>query len=865
MAYGSNFRIATAFLLLMLIATHVAPISLGLSFWPLPFGPPAESAPANWSRMPAYLTAVDNFSFPHIDWPWRNTERNFLTAGELPLWNPYASLGLPFGPQYENQLFLPLEWIEIFGEPRLWNALLVAKILIAGVGTMLLVRRFCATIPATFAGGLFYSYSGYFLWFNTVPGFINAAAATPWLFLAIANLFDREMSPSRRTGQLALSIGFIWLCGQPQIAALSSLAVGAVFVGCWIAVTNRIQILVLALCGTILGFLIAAPQLLSFFGSLGRIYTLHPPTSYNDSGTLPLNFTLPVWPFLFGQLMTPWDPQLFPSRLNWEGLPLVAGSSGFLASILGLGFLISPGKTGRRPVLLCMITAIGLLSFAILICGTAGWSIWRPAGLDRVNFPRYITPVLSVFVAVTCAWGVENFRSASPRRLLLPPLLLFLSMLLTASVVWPIAGSQTALDRTYLYASLVLGIAPSALVLLTWCAIALVLITNKAESNRAMWPIAILAAGELMLFVRLGFDTTSELLRLVPLAFACVCAFALVLRRVVLANAALAAVLGGSVAILIFAEHRLAPVWDAYRHPPRYITFLQSMAGWREGLPRILTSRSIMVPNVGNAFGLSQLASLNPVQVDRSARFILEALATKPLDYTLPNAWSGLTPSPAHVSWEDYLARRSIYNALAVAFLVDSPSGPLSQINDASIRLVYRDEVAIYRDERAMPRAYAIDAAQLVGSLDEAIAAMRAAEFEPHRQAVVEAPSTTIPAAISGNSRGGITPLSITAFGSTRVDVDLAGGTYGLAVLSDAYYPGWTAEVDGQSRDIHIVNGVFRGVLVRPGDKLLTFHFMPPGLLELLILSLLAWAFSITLVLVPLTITSLLRLTASLT
>jgi hypothetical protein len=272
---------------------------------------------------------------------------------------------------------------------------------------MLLVRRFCSTVPAIFAGGLFYSYSGYFLWFNTVPGFINAAAATPWLFLAIANLFDQEISPSRRTGQLALSIGFIWLCGQPQIAALSSLTAGAVFVGCWIALSNRIQILTLALCGTLLGLLIAAPQLLSFFGSLGRIYTLHPPTSYNESGTLPLNLTLPIWPFLFGQLMTPWDPQLFGSRINWDAFPLLVGSSGFLTSILGLVLLIWPGKTGRRPLLLCMISAVALLLFAILICGTAGWSIWRPPDLGRINFPRYITPVLSVFLAVTCAWGIE--------------------------------------------------------------------------------------------------------------------------------------------------------------------------------------------------------------------------------------------------------------------------------------------------------------------------------------------------------------------------------------------------------------------------------------------------------------------------
>ena len=126
MAYGSNFRIATAFLLLMLIATHVAPISLGLSFWPLPHGPSAESAPANWSRMPAYLTAVDNFSFPHLDWPWRNTERNFPSAGDLP---PQAVVSKVRRLRSRN--FEPTAVstsphrtkIRIFGSPRLWNAL----------------------------------------------------------------------------------------------------------------------------------------------------------------------------------------------------------------------------------------------------------------------------------------------------------------------------------------------------------------------------------------------------------------------------------------------------------------------------------------------------------------------------------------------------------------------------------------------------------------------------------------------------------------------------------------------------------------------------------------------------------------------
>jgi len=850
MVCKSKFRIAATTLLGILIVTHVAPLSMGLSFCPLPYGPYADSAAMKSARKPATLTGVDNLTFPQVDWPWRKVERNFITAGELPLWNPYASLGLPLGPQYQNQLFLPLEWVEILGGPRLWNTLLVLKIFLAGVGAMLLAQRFCSATPAIMAGGLFYAYSSYFLWFNAVPAFVNGAMAAPWLFLAIAALFEEQRSDLRKTGQLALVIGFIWLCGQPQISIISSLAAGLLFVCYWIATPGqRSRTLSLAVCGTILGFFIAAPQLWSFADALGRGYSLHPPGSYSNYGTPPLNFILTIWPFLLGQLMWAWDTQLYPDQLNWEGFPLVVGTSGFLLSMLGLTLFVLPPRKGRRPLLLSGIVAIGLSSFFIIICASAGWSFWKPPGLDRVNFPRYVGPVLSLYVASTCAWGIENLRRASFRELLAPPILLLICASLAGSVVWSItAGGVSKIDPTYFRYSIVLGIAPCALVLLSWCAIVFVWISRKIEVERMVWAVVIIAAGELMFFVRLGFSVSDELLRLIPLGLFCIAAVVLVLRHTWIASATLAIGLTGSVGILIFAQDRLAPVYDPYLDPPRHIEFLKSVAGWREGAPRILSTQVVMEPNVGNAFALSELASRNPLQIDRTARVILDLLATEKLDYTIPNMWPGMTHAPGPLSWAEYLTRRPIYNALAVTYLVDAPSGPLSKNEDRSIELVYGDgNVAIYRDHLAMPRAYLINAVRPVGNFDEALTAMRDPQFEPHTQAIVEALPAELPATITGNSHGRIIGLPIVYFGSTRIDIDLGSRNEGLVVLADAYDVGWNAEIDGQPRSVFAVNGALRGVLIGPEDKTLTFRFSPPGFYPSLILALLAFVLSIAL------------------
>ncbi|MGC8947560.1 MAG: YfhO family protein, partial [Anaerolineae bacterium] len=51
-----------------------------------------------------------------------------------------------------------------------------------------------------------------------------------------------------------------------------------------------------------------------------------------------------------------------------------------------------------------------------------------------------------------------------------------------------------------------------------------------------------------------------------------------------------------------------------------------------------------------------------------------------------------------------------------------------------------------------------------------------------------------------------------------------------LLVLSDTFYPGWQAEVDGERAPIYRTNAVFRGVLVPPGKHRVEMTFRPSSL-----------------------------------
>jgi hypothetical protein len=60
---------------------------------------------------------------------------------------------------------------------------------------------------------------------------------------------------------------------------------------------------------------------------------------------------------------------------------------------------------------------------------------------------------------------------------------------------------------------------------------------------------------------------------------------------------------------------------------------------------------------------------------------------------------------------------------------------------------------------------------------------------------------------------------------SVRVDVEMA--CKGLLIVSDNWYPGWRAEVDGQAAEIWKVNTVIRGVVVNAGKHTVAMRYRP--------------------------------------
>jgi hypothetical protein len=134
------------------------------------------------------------------------------------------------------------------------------------------------------------------------------------------------------------------------------------------------------------------------------------------------------------------------------------------------------------------------------------------------------------------------------------------------------------------------------------------------------------------------------------------------------------------------------------------------------------------------------------------------------------------------------------------------------------------DGIQVYKNKKALPRTYVVY--ELEDGLDEEVMFSRMVEegFEPGRVALT---TSAVDYAAPEVLPGTVPQAKVTARDGGQVSVDVTTEAAGVLVLSDAYYPGWEAEVDGVAAEIFPVFHAFRGVVVPAGAHTVTYQYRP--------------------------------------
>jgi Bacterial membrane protein YfhO len=168
----------------------------------------------------------------------------------------------------------------------------------------------------------------------------------------------------------------------------------------------------------------------------------------------------------------------------------------------------------------------------------------------------------------------------------------------------------------------------------------------------------------------------------------------------------------------------------------------------------------------------------------------------------------------------------SLFNAQSHA------SYPLSAMSNSLMdRMRWRHAedtggTTIYENIRAMPRAWLVS--EVISTKpQEALYAIKSSkltdgrDFDPRKIAIVEEPF---------HYKGSPDPAEsarITIMHNSVVEIKTNSQSQSFLVLSDVYYPGWKATIDGVPTHIFQTNYVLRGILVPAGEHVVRFEFRP--------------------------------------
>jgi hypothetical protein len=136
--------------------------------------------------------------------------------------------------------------------------------------------------------------------------------------------------------------------------------------------------------------------------------------------------------------------------------------------------------------------------------------------------------------------------------------------------------------------------------------------------------------------------------------------------------------------------------------------------------------------------------------------------------------------------------------------------------------LTKADGLRVYRNRDCLPRALFISRAKAITNHTQLISQVFSDRFNPREVIYLEEPS---PLASSSTEITGT--AEVATYSPLRVDVRVQCSQPGWLLLTDTYYPGWTATVAGQPTRIYRADGVFRGVIVPAGEHTVEFRFRP--------------------------------------
>ena len=287
------------------------------------------------------------------------------------------------------------------------------------------------------------------------------------------------------------------------------------------------------------------------------------------------------------------------------------------------------------------------------------------------------------------------------------------------------------------------------------------------------------------------------------------------------------------------ASHKYLP--NAYPPPADKMNMLRSVisrsAGWAKenaGYDRVFLNTPIRDPNAGSAFRVPNINSYVSFTLARWNNFVRYMIGAEKFDsvYHARTFYGDIDDNTRIKEW--FLRRAPMAGMASLRYLVThKPAREIEFLdeNPTVWKPIYESDgvptFCVYENTFALPRTYLVNSYILTQSEEESLQAIGVNISILTRSVVLENGAPSFPSTDVSMNPG---EVRIKKYGTNEVELEVAAKGPSLAVLTDIYYPGWNAYVDGVRKPIWRANSLFRAVEVPLGSHTIIFRYQPASL-----------------------------------
>jgi hypothetical protein len=231
------------------------------------------------------------------------------------------------------------------------------------------------------------------------------------------------------------------------------------------------------------------------------------------------------------------------------------------------------------------------------------------------------------------------------------------------------------------------------------------------------------------------------------------------------------------------------------------------------GTYRIMSLDTSMPPNIDLSFGFDDAAGYDYLTEDKAE--FLSGLGSIVVGFDAESA-------------DVVKARDRRIDALNVRYLIatdyNHSTANLAAHPDRFREVLAVGHLDVFENLRALPRQWLVPASSVLPThtLGGALAHLRDPNFDPSRAATVTGGVRTNAGATGGPGR-----VIQATDGDASVTATVTAPAPSVLVVSQYFYPGWQAQLDGRAVPVLQADGVLQGVAVPPGTHRIALRYSP--------------------------------------